>query len=99
MKKLLLLLLVVAACKKTKIPECEDLVKTAEKIEKCEKIPADKRAEIRTGTDQIRNALKLLEDVGDQAEQSQLDGLAKTCKQQNETIRDLYQKVAPECLK
>ena len=100
MKRALLLLVVFAGCgKKTHIPECEALLKTAEKIEKCEKIPADKRDDIKKGTESIRKALKLLEDVGDQAEKSQLDGLARTCGDQNKMIVDLYDKVAPECLK
>ena len=99
MKKVLLAALLVAGCSKTKIKECEALVSTAEKIEKCEKIPADSRAEIKRGVVQIKEALKVLEDVGDQAPKDQLDMLAKTCQGQNDKIRELYEKVAPECLK
>ena len=92
-------ILIAGACSKTKVKECEALVSTAEKIEKCEKIPAENRADIKRGVEQIRTALKMLEDVGDQAPKSQLDMLAKTCQTQNDKIRELYEKVAPECLK
>ncbi len=99
MNKALLVVLLAAGCSKTKIPECEELVKTAEKLEKCEKIPAENKKEISQGVKQIKSALKMLEDVGDQAEKSQLDTLANTCRDQNKSIRDIYEKVAPECLK
>jgi hypothetical protein len=68
-------------------------------IEKCEKLPVESRQAISRGIDSIRNALKTLEDVGDQAPQSQLDMLANTCERQTKTIREMYEKVAPECLK
>jgi hypothetical protein len=99
MKRALLVALVLAACSKTKVKECDDLVALAEKIEKCEKIPAESRTQITTGIDQIRKALKMLEDVGDQAPREQLEALGKTCKMQSDRIREMYEKVAPECLK
>ena len=99
MKRALLVALVIAGCSKTKVQECDDLVALAEKIEKCEKIPADNRAQITGGIEQIRKALKMLEDVGDQAPKEQLEALGKTCKSQSDRIREMYEKVAPECLK
>ena len=98
-KLILLALLAAAACSKTKIKECEALVSTAEKIEKCDKVPAENRTQIKQGVEQIRTALKMLEDVGDQAPKDQLEMLARTCKEQNDQIRTMYEKVAPECLK
>jgi uracil phosphoribosyltransferase len=99
MKRAALIALVLASCSKTKVKECEDLVAVAEKIEKCEKIPAASRASITQGVGQIRNALKMLEDVGDQAPKEQLEMLGRTCKTQTDKIREMYEKVAPECLK
>ena len=86
-------------CSKTKVKECEALVATAEKIQKCEKIPPESRKSIKDGVETIRSALKMLEDVGDEAPKEQLDMLAKTCQRQNDQIREMYEKVAPECLK
>jgi hypothetical protein len=99
MKNIVFACLLVMGCGKTKIKECEALVVTAQKIEKCDKIPASNRQEISRGVSQIKEALKVLEDVGDQAPKDQLEMLAKTCQGQNDKIRELYEKVAPECLK
>jgi len=41
----------------------------------------------------------MLEDVGDQAPKEQLEMLGRTCKTQTDKIREMYEKVAPECLK
>jgi hypothetical protein len=98
-KRALLIAFVIAGCSKTRVKECDDLVALAEKIETCAKIPADSRKGITAGVAQIRKALKMLEDVGDQAPEEQLEALGQTCKTQRERIRDMYEKVAPECLK
>jgi hypothetical protein len=90
----------VAGCgKKTKVKECEDLVALAEKIQKCEQIPEASRTSISSGVASIKNALKTLEDVGDQAPKEQIEMLAKTCQRQVEQVRSQYEKVAPDCLK
>ena len=89
----------LAACKKTRVKQCDDLLALGEKIEKCEKIPADSRKSMTSGIESMRKALKTLEDVGDQAPQSQLDALGRTCQQQVDQIQKMYEKVAPECLK
>jgi hypothetical protein len=96
-----LLIAAIAAlgCSKTRVKECDDLVSLAEKIENCEKIPPESRKSITGGIDQIRKALKMLEDVGDQAPKEQLEALGQTCKTQGDRIRAMYEKVAPECLK
>jgi hypothetical protein len=98
-RAIMIALVVLASCSKTRVKECDDLVALAEKIEKCEKIPADSRANITGGIEQIRKALKMLEDVGDQAPKEQLEALGQTCKSQSDRIREMYEKVAPECLK
>jgi hypothetical protein len=88
-------------CSSKRIKECDALVATAEKLEKCDKLDAKSRAEIAGATKTIRGALKMLDDVGgaDQAPADQVDQLRKTCQQQNDSIVSLYEKVAPECLK
>ena len=97
--KRLLVLVALVGCSKTRVKDCDDLVALAEKIEKCEKIPAESRKSITMGIDQIRNALKMLEEVGDQAPKEQLEQLGQTCKAQSDKIREMYEKVAPECVK
>jgi hypothetical protein len=92
-------LIAAPGCSKTRVTECDDLVSLAEKIENCEKIPPENRKSITGGIDQIRKALKMLEDVGDQAPKEQLEALGRTCKMQSDRIRGMYEKVAPECLK
>ena len=99
MKRALLLALMIAGCSKTKVKECDDLVALAEKIEKCENIPADDRKELALTVDTIRKALKVLEDVGDQAPKEQLEMLGRSCQEKSDRVRDMYEKVAPECLK
>lgn len=89
----------LGACKKTRVKQCDDLVALGEKIEKCEKIPADSRQSVTSGIASMKKALKTLEDVGDQAPQSQLDSLGRTCQMQVDRIQKMYEKVAPECLK
>jgi len=97
---LLAVMIFAVACKHERIAECDALVKTGEKIEKCPKIPADKRADITDGIKKMRGALQMLDDVGgaDQAPKEQVDMLRRTCKQQDDNIIELYKKVAPECL-
>src|SRR5262245_33004590 len=89
----------IGCSSKTRIKECDDFVAVAEKLEKCEQIPAASRTSITCAVDQVRKMLKLLEDVGDQAPKSQLDTLAQTCRTQSDSIRKMYEKAAPDCLK
>ncbi|MBA3391383.1 MAG: hypothetical protein H0T89_02010 [Deltaproteobacteria bacterium] len=90
-----------AACNKERIKECDALVATAEKLEKCDKLDAASRTQIKSATKTIRDALQALDDVGgaSKAEPAQIEGLRTTCQTQNESIIQLYEKVAPECLK
>ena len=99
MKRAVLIALVLVGCSKTKVKECDDLVALAEKIERCEKIPADSRKQLAVSIDTIRKTLKALEDIGDQAPKEQLEALGAACAAQSGRIRDMYEKVAPECLK
>ena len=98
---LLLSLGLATACSSKRIKECDDLVATAEQLEKCDQLDAASRADISTATKQIRGALKMLDDVGgaDKAPAEQIELLRTNCKSQNEMIRDMYAKAAPDCLK
>jgi hypothetical protein len=97
MKKTLLFaaLLSVGACKKTKIKECDDFMATAEKIQKCDTLPQSTRDSLAKALDTMRDGLK----QADGAPQSQIDLVARTCKDQHDTILRVYEKSAPECLK
>ena len=92
------LVLAATGCKKTRVTECDDLLALGDKIQKCELIPEGSRQSIKTNMDQMRNALKMLEDVGDQAPKEQLESLGRTCKRQSDSIRKAYEKSAPSCL-
>lgn len=98
MKALLAALVLCAACSKTKIKECEEFVRLAEKIEKCEKLPASSRQSMTSAIKTMKGALKQIEDVGDQATKEQLDMLAGSCKRQHDNLVRLYEKSAPECI-
>ena len=100
MKRALLIALVLAGCSKsTRVKQCDELLAVGEKIQNCETIPESSRGSIKTSMDSMRNALKMLEDVGDQAPKSQLEQLGQTCQRQLDKIREVYEKTAPECLK
>lgn len=96
------LALVAAACgKKERIQECDAFVATIEKIEKCDKLDAASREQIKGSAETIKGALKMLDDLGGagEAPKDQIDQLRRTCKSQHDTVVELYGKVAPDCLK
>jgi len=95
------LALAAGACGKSeRIKECDALVATAEKIEKCAKLDDKSRAQIKNATKTIKDALQMLDDVGGagEAPKGQIDQLRQTCQSQHDSIVQLYKKVAPECL-
>jgi hypothetical protein len=98
MNRALLVLVLFAGCKKTRVAECDALLVMFEKIEKCPTIPAEERKSLTTGLEAMRSALKAVEDVGDPPKE-QLDMLRGTCRSQRDSLREMYEKVAPECLK
>jgi len=105
MSKLLLVSVMVGGlvtgCSKKRIVECDEFVATAEKLAKCEKLPAESRSQISAGTKSIKDALKLLDDAGgaDQAPADALNQMRDMCKSQNKAIVDEFSKIAPECMK
>ena len=95
------LLLSSSACSKKRIAECDDFVKTAEKLSKCDKLPAEQREAVAGGAKQIADMLKMVDDAGgfDEAPKEVVDELRSTCKSQNDRVVEEMQKTFPDCLK
>jgi hypothetical protein len=88
-------------CSKKRVAECDDFVKTAEKLASCDKIPADKRAPVAAAAKQIKDMLQMVDDAGgfDQAPSETVDEMRQACKSQNKLIVDEMQNTFPDCLK
>jgi hypothetical protein len=104
MNKLLIGVLVLGAaagCSKKRVAECDAFVATIEKISKCDKLPAEQRTAVAESGKQIKDALKMIDDAGGvgDAPEDLVKTLRDTCKTQNTTVIEQFQKVAPECVK
>jgi hypothetical protein len=104
MNKLLIVALVfagAAGCSKKRVAECDAFVETIEKISKCDKLPADQRTAVSESGKQIKDALKMIDDAGGvgDAPEDLVKQLRDTCKTQNTTVIEQFQKVAPDCVK
>jgi hypothetical protein len=105
MNKLVLVCVVVGGlvtgCKSKRIVECDEFVATAEKLAKCDKVPAAQQQQISSATKTIKDALKMLDDAGgaDQAPTEVLNQMKDMCRSQNKVIVDEFTKIAPECVK
>jgi hypothetical protein len=105
MNKLLLACSVVAAlatgCSKKRVAECDDFVKTAEKLAKCDKLPEGSRSSVASAAKQIKDMLQMVDDAGgfDQAPKETVEEMRQTCKSQNTRIVEEMQKTFPDCLK
>jgi len=89
----------LSGCKKNKVPECEVFLATIEKIGKCDKVPEASRKEIVDSAKTIRDSLKMIEDAGGDVPDDLMSSMKDACKSQETTVREMYEKVAPECLK
>lgn len=105
-RHLLVLVLVVGvgslgACSKKRVAECDDFVKTAEKLGACDKLPAAQRSTMSASAKQIKDMLKTIDDAGgfDQAPKELVDEMRQTCKSQNERLVEEINKAFPDCLK
>ena len=94
-------LLIVGGCSKKRVAECDEFVKTAEKLGKCDKLPEGSRASVAAAAKQIKDMLQMVDDAGgfDSAPAETVDQMRQACKSQNTTIVDEMQKSFPECLK
>lgn len=90
-----------AGCSKKRVVECDDFVKTAEKLGKCAKLPEGSRATIGAAAKQIKDMLQMVDDAGgfDSAPAETVDQMRSTCKSQNTRIVEEMQKTFPDCLK
>lgn len=88
-------------CSKKRVTECDDFVKTAEKLAKCEKLPEAARESVAASAKQIKDMLQMVDDAGgfDSAPAETIDQMRQACKSQNTRIVDEMQKTLPECLK
>ena len=94
-------LALAAGCSKERVAECDAFVETIEKISKCDKLPAEQRNQVAESGKQIKDALKMIDDAGGvgDAPEDLVRQLRDTCKTQNTTVIEQFQKVAPECVK
>jgi len=105
MNKLLLACGVAAVlasgCSKKRVAECDEFVKTAEKLSKCDKLPESARSSVGTAAKQIKDMLQMVDDAGgfDAAPKETVDEMRSTCKSQNTRIVEEMQKTFPDCLK
>ena len=91
----------MAGCSKKRVAECDAFVETIEKLSKCDKIPANERTPVAESAKQIKDALKMIDDAGGvgDAPEDLVRQMRETCKTQNTTVIEQFQKVAPECVK
>ena len=91
----------LAGCKdKVEAPaSCKAFTATIAKIGECKVLPESSRALIRRQVDMINRAIGQLEsaDAGDQAKRM-IKTLDEMCVRQNENIKTMYAKIAPDCL-
>ena len=94
-------LLVAGGCSKKRVAECDEFVATIEKIAKCDKLPADQRKQVGDSAKTIKDALQMIDDAGGvgDAPPDLVQQMRDTCKTQNKTIVEQFQKLTPECMK
>lgn len=83
-----------------RIAECEAMLATVDRIAACGRLDTTQRAQIEHAVRSIKEALDRLEDVGPgRVPGNLLDEAKRTCVKEDEEIRQLYEKVAPDCLR
>ena len=87
-------------CAKKRIAECDELVATALKVAKCEKLSAESRKPAEDAAKVIQDSLKTLDDAGGvgKAPKDLVDQMRHLCKTENTTFVDEHMKLAPECM-
>jgi len=93
-------LALAGGCGGERIAECDAMVATVEKVGACDRLDATQRAQVDQAVRTIKDALDRLEDVGpSRAPAELLSETKRMCAKQNEAIRQMYEKVARECLR
>jgi hypothetical protein len=90
-----------AGCSKKRVVECDEFVKTAEKLASCDKLPEGSRSSVAAAAKQIKDMLQMVDDAGgfDSAPAETVDQMRQACKSQNTRIVEEMQKTFPDCLK
>ena len=96
--RLVLALALVAGCSKNRVKECEELVHACEKIQSCATLPESSRESLKSAVKSAKDALEMIEDAGDRVSKEHLESVGRICQRQNDMLRRLYEKSAPECL-
>jgi hypothetical protein len=87
-------------CGGERVAECDAMMATVEKVRACDRLDATQRVQLEQSARMIKDALDKLEDVGPgRAPPELLDETKRTCAKQDAQIRQLYEKVAPVCLR
>ena len=89
--------LVLGGCAKKRIPDCDALVKTVEKIAACPKVADDQRKTILESAKTIRDSLQMIEEAGGVADAPAdlVSSIRDACKTQNASLQQMY----ADCLK
>ncbi len=89
-----------SGCSKKRVAECDDFVKTAEKLGTCAKLPEAPRTTVAAAAKQIKDMLQIVDDAGgfDSAPPETVDQMRQACKSENTRIVSEMQKTFPECL-
>jgi hypothetical protein len=89
-----------AGCSGERVAECDAMLVTVEKITACDRLEPTQRTQIDQAVRTMKDALDRLEAVGpDRAPADLLAETKRTCARQDAEIRQLYEKVAPACLR
>ena len=90
-----------AGCSKKRVAECDDFVKTAEKLANCDKLPKEQRDMVAKQAGVMKDTLKQVDELGgwDQAPKDLVDEMRNACKTQNDKIVEEMSKAFPECVK
>ena len=99
--KLFVLVLVVACSKPKHLAECDHFQATIDKIAKCSSLPPTGKDEIQKAANQLKSLFDTLDQAGgiDSAPTELQDSLRDTCRAQDRSIAELYQKVVPDCFR
>ncbi len=93
-------LVLAAGCGGERIAECDAMLATVEQVAACDRLDATQRTQVDQAVRSIKDALDRLEEVGPDRAPAELLGEARrTCAKQDAELRQLYEKVAPECLR
>jgi len=87
-------------CGGERVTECDALRATVAQVARCPRIEPTQRRQLELAVRSLEDALDRLEKVGpDRAPAQVLEDARRTCVKQDGDLRQMYEKVAPECLR